>query len=206
MNLIEITPEIVRDYWEHMCKLFGIRVKKKTGSLLMPIARLFAGIAPDVWAKFSTIIGHILYTDVEPGREGGDVSLLGQICLITHECQHVVQCDRDCLYSLQYLLSSKSRAEYETDAYTCNLEMYRYFTGGFIPVSAIVEKLKLYKLTRADLATAEKTLNTRTEMIRYGGNITAASLTAAVYFSMLVSRLKAKITTSRSVADYCRVI
>jgi hypothetical protein len=121
------------------------------------------------WDKCSVMIGHTLYTDIIPGIVDANTSLLGQVCSITHECQHIIQYDSERAYLMRYFLSSRYRARKEIEAYICNMEIYHELTGEMIPVFVILDKLESYQLCSKDLRIADEMLKERFNSIRLGG-------------------------------------
>lgn len=191
----KLTPEVVKSYWKHMTQFYDVEVKKKSGSKWMSFIRPFTGMSKELWARYSTTIGHTIYTDVIPGVATSEKSLLGQVCLITHECQHVVQSDNLWIHGVSYLLSSASRTKWEADAYTCNVEMCYRLTHKMITVESILEKLKNYTLSPGDLEAARKTLEARIATIKAGGLITTAAKTGTTFFTALTLEAKRSVTS-----------
>jgi len=200
---IELNPEIVCGLWDYMCRTHVLKVKSKSNSCLCKIIRPFTGLSKKVWKKVSTLLGRTLYTDIKPGIETEDTSLLGHCALITHECQHRIQNDLDPAYPLKYAFSKRKRMEYEVDAYTCNMELYRELTNDLIPIDAILDKLRLYKLSESLLEAARVILKRRSEMVWKYGAITKAGKEALWYLyqyqitSKLVIRMPKEENKSR---------
>lgn len=202
---MNLTSEITSGLWQFMCQAYGLKVRKKSTSLLCKIIRPFTGIPEDKWKNFSTTIGHSIYTDIVPGIEDERTSLLGQCCLIPHECQHRVQNDKDWLFPLKYPLFEDCRARSEVDAYTCNMEIYRELCDAMIPVSAIVDKLRYYRLSESNLRDAERILKIRSEMIWRDGAITEAGKKALSYLIQFQVQRRCSIRL-KPVEDFLKVL
>jgi hypothetical protein len=206
MNTTPITPEVTADFWSFMECAFGVKTVKKSSSKLMAIARIFAGFNKADWQRASTIIGHTLFTDMEPGNPSNDVSLLGQMCLITHECQHVVQYENDRWYSLKYLLSKTYRAQIEAEAYTCNMEIHFLLTGKLIPVNAILNRLSKYKIGREGERVASLILwGAARDITRTGGRmLSEASQKAQSFFQRVRLKSRGAFLTASPITQFGR--
>ena len=189
---IIITPELVIDTWGYMFHEYGITPTSKSSSPFMTLIRPFTGIDRKHWARFSTLIGHTLYTDIELGVETPKLSLLGQLLIIPHECQHKIQDDNEVFYPVKYLCSKWYRVKTEIDGYTCNQELFYLLTGRIIPIERFVERLTNYQLDDKHLKFAESRLLVRTARIESGEYLMKPAKMAAVYLACAADRPRAR--------------
>jgi len=181
--MIKLTEETVKKYWAYMTKKFKIRVKKKTGSWLMALIQPFTGISKKDWPRFSTMLGRTLYTDIVPGEQ--ESSLLSQIILITHECQHRAQQYRRAFsFSLQYLFSPRFRMRIECGAYESEMEIYFKILGEAPPYSTFMDKLKFYLLRQKDLEKAAIILSNSRASVVQGFVTTSAGRHGLYWFAL----------------------
>lgn len=180
---INLTPEMVSDFWLHMLLKHGLKIKPKSKSILCKIIRPFTGMSKEQWAKVSITIGRNLYIDFVPGYKEGAPSLTSQCGLIAHECQHRVQNDKDWLFPVKYIFSKMYRAKCEVEAYLCNMVVSYYLTGRMSTVSEILNILKIYRLSPRATELAKKTLTFKRDLIKIGYTFTeTAGNSAILYF------------------------
>lgn len=173
------TPQCVRDFWAHMQKEYGSIIVPKADSEVM---KLVAGLLnlidiqdDDVFMKrFTTTLGNRIYIPFEIGVPG-IYDLWDQICVCVHEHQHIVQGQREgwMTFGSRYLVSPSYRANYEAEAYGCNMELEFWHAGaGFNPYLygiRRVEGLKNYGCKPEHIEQAKQTINLRANLLTLGG-------------------------------------
>lgn len=178
---MDATPEEAKAFWRYMTERFGTSVVDKKNAAEMTLVAhglQLLGIQSkeDFLNRFTTTLGTVIYTPFEPGRAHANMSFWDQIVICTHEHQHVVQHRRDGLgYSINYLANTASRAQYEAEAYTCNLELHHWRTGDILDGASVASTLEYYGCTPQDILVCGKTLDLNAVTLLSGGIVTEAS-------------------------------
>ena len=182
----KVTGAQVKAFWKYMAKKYDFDIVDKDSAREM---KMIAGIldAMGVQSKkqflkqYTTtiVIGNwrAVYVPFEIGK-GSQAQLISQIVTCVHECQHVVQADRDVIFFAKYLADDTNRANYEAQAYGVSMEMHYYFYGTVLSPKALANKLKNYSVGKADRRSAEKQLIALSKTVKHGGVINKTSKTA----------------------------
>jgi hypothetical protein len=182
----KVTGAQVKAFWKYMSKKYDFDIVDKDSAREM---KMIAGIldAMNVQDKeqflkqYTTtiVLGNwrAVYVPFEIGK-GTQAQLISQICICVHECQHVVQADRDVIFFAKYLADDTNRANYEAQAYGVTMEMHYYFYGTVLSPRTLANKLKHYSVGKADRRSAEKQLIALSKTVKYGGVINRTSKTA----------------------------
>ena len=193
----EPTPQLVRDFWDHMNDLYGSRVARKEDAIEMRLAALVLsrmGILEReaFLRRFTTVIGKTIYTPFEVGVESEAYPLWGQLTVCVHEHQHIEQLLREgrIPFSVKYLASSAARAAYEAEAQRCDLEMHFWRYGTIRNPRPMAEKLSHYGCSAEDVAMAEKMLRQSIDVIERGGLTNRASQKAIAWLDQHATQLK----------------
>jgi len=183
---MRVTGKEVQAFWKYMAKKYDFKIVQKGDAEEMKIVG-WALEVMDVQSKkdflnnYTTtiIIGEwrCVYVPFEIGK-GSQAQLVSQIATCVHECQHVVQADREIGQPMKYLMSDASRAYYEADAYRATMEMHFFFSGKLVSAKAIANGLKSYSIGKADRRIAEKHLVIAGKVVKRGGVITGTSKVA----------------------------
>ncbi len=176
---MELTRDHVRRVWAHLARRYGTVTVPKARSPLMRAAglALHAGGVLDrrrFMEGFTTVIGRRIYAPFDPG--GGEMSPFALLDTCIHEHQHVVQLERDGRPRFwgRYLASTRARALYEAEAYTCGLEL-AWFAGRPMPdPRRVADVLRDYGCSEADRDAAAEVLARHAARIRAGRWVTEA--------------------------------
>ena len=175
-----ITGELVRGVWRHLGAAYGTTTVRKEHSPLMRAAgeALQAVRILDqrrFMEGFTTVVGHRIYAPFTPGVAEG-MSLLAQLDTGIHEHQHVVQLEREgrARFWGRYLASSRARALYEAEAYTCGIELHWWLYERHPRPVDLARVLDSYGCTRSDVAAAVEVLERNADMVRAGRPVTEA--------------------------------
>lgn len=178
MSPDRITPELVRGLWKHLQAHFGtVTIPKERSPLMRAVGRVLdAGGILDrdgFMDRFTTVIDRRIYAPFEVGDPEG-ASLFGQLDTGIHEHQHVVQIERDGRLRMwsSYLGSSRQRALYEAEAYTCGIELSWWVHGRHAEPAWIAATLQHYGCSRADIEAATEVLAANAERVRAGETVT----------------------------------
>ncbi len=122
---------------------------------------------------FTTVIGHTIYAPWDPG-DAGTATLVRQLDTGIHEHQHIVQLKRDgyARFWTTYVASSRARAIYEAEAYTCGLELNWWLYERTADPGEIAAILLDYGCSRADVQAATEVLAANLARIQAGETIT----------------------------------
>lgn len=179
--MTEPTPQLVIDLWTYMQSVYGSDVIQKADSELMKLVAGFldvAGIQDDetFMQRFTTTLHNNIYIPFELGvvsPQGYD--LWGQICICVHEHQHIEQGTREgwVQFSGQYLTSPAFRANFEAEAYGCNMELEYWRRGTSLNPKAYgqqrVEGLSSYGCNAAQIEQAKQTIALRADLLLQDG-------------------------------------
>ncbi|RJS14140.1 hypothetical protein DRW03_35450 [Corallococcus sp. H22C18031201] len=194
----DLQPSAVWAFWQHMQARFRTKVASKSDSLEMQLAaealqRMGILDKQRFLANFTTTVGRTIYTPFEPGVPQGGWDLWAQVVVCVHEHQHVVQHDEEGpSYELNYLTSPASRAQYEAEAYTCNLELHYWRYGTTPSPRALAEKLRGYGCRPEDIEVAAHTLALTSASVRRGAVLREATHVALEWLNSHVPHLRAK--------------
>lgn len=158
-----LTKDKSKRFCYYMLGSYGLKLKPKTGSVLMEIVRVILQFSKEVWVRFTTKVGNTIYSDIVPGTGETFYELVREIGLFTHECCHA------CLSWWKYAFNKDYRATEEVEGYAASMWVYYYFTGYCIPISEIIKRLELYKLDKPQLEVAEHALLKVEMVIKNGG-------------------------------------
>ncbi len=167
----EITKTEVVDFYRHMTVRFGTKIIDKQSSIIMKIIgcifQLFRVMTYEEFMNnFITTLGKRIYVPFTVGKKC-QFSLWEQIKVCLHEHEHVSQSNKDWLYPVKYLLSSRYRMICEAEAYSTAMEIdWWYCKGGSTQV--YTKLLKKYLLTEKLIAEAEKIMLARWEAAKRG--------------------------------------
>ena len=173
--MVKLTSFDVSRLWWRMTMTHNAKVVDKSSSSLMSNVAGFLGAIGivrqrDFMEKFSTTIGTTIYLPFTPGVESEQHDLVGQACTCVHELHHVAQFRRAPIgFTRDYLFNSSKRAAFEADAYAHNMELRHWITGARPDPANIAERLKAYACKPADIAFAQKYLETIVPVIMQGG-------------------------------------
>lgn len=177
----EPTPELVKNFWAYMQSEYGSDVIQKVDSELMKLVAKFldvAGIQDDetFMTRFTTTLHNNIYIPFKLGMlVTGGYTLWGQIRVCVHEHQHIEQGQREgwVKFGGQYLTSPASRANYEAEAFGCDMEMEYWRQGmSFDPLvygQQRVEVLKMYGCKPEHIEQAKQTIGIRAGVLLQGG-------------------------------------
>jgi len=174
---MQITKDAVLKVWDNLSARYNTKVFAKEGSLLMWFIGLFLDtigiLDKEVFrSRFTTTIGRRIYVPAVIG-EGDTNTLWFQIKLAVHEHTHAVQLiDIGSVpFTFGYLLSSRKRALYESEAYVTGIELELWRTSGtaYINTQEIANRLKNYGCTPQDIAAAKKVYDNKVKALKGGG-------------------------------------
>jgi len=183
---MKVTGKDVESFWKYMAKKYDFKIVQKGDAQEMraigwALDLMGVQTKDDFLRSYTTtvIVGgwRCVYVPFEIG-DGSQAQLINQIATCVHECQHVVQADRDPSQPMKYLTSDASRAYYEADAYRATMEMFFFFTGKLLPPKSLANILKSYSIGKADRRIAEKHLIIAGKVVKRGGVITGTSKVA----------------------------
>ena len=199
-----ITSNQVKDFWSFMMKEFGAKVEQKNDAMLMKVAAEFLESLhiqskDDFMKHFVTTIGKTIYIPFVIGDLGLDDRwpLWNQVRVCVHECQHVVQGEREgwAAFGSKYLTSSSYRAGYEAEAFGCDMEMEFWKQGntGFNAGAFAEERpyvLKSYGCTTEDIDMVKEILSIRAGIVSQGVVENMASVKAITWLGQYVPELQ----------------
>src|SRR5262249_6579697 len=137
----------------------------------------------DFLRRFATTIGKRIYLPFDVGDAAQGWSLWGQVMVLTHECQHIVQYNANgpLGFSWRYLTNTAARAAFEAEAYRCQLELQWWRTRTLLSPAELAGSLRSYGVTEADVQVAQKTLEMSAETLKRGGIVNQASKVAIAW-------------------------
>lgn len=197
-----LTPELTRNFWDHMLKEFDASVVQKDSSELMKVVATvldaFGVQDKEQFMKdFVTTLGRTIYIPFEVGIEIPRWPLWAQVRVCVHECGHVVQGNREgwTTFDSRYVTSSSFRAGYEAECYGADMEMefWRLGTSGFDPFRFAQERplsLKNYGCKEADIEQAQQMLAIRAGLVAQGVVETKAAQVAIPWLEKNVPGLR----------------
>ena len=197
---MKITNKQVQVFWKYMAKKYNFKIVTKQDSDEMKLVGWFLDqIGVQKKKEFlntyttTIILGgwRCVYVPFEIGVGGRD-DLIRQIAVCVHECQHVVQADRETAQPIKYLSSDASRAFYEADAYRANMEIVWFFTGKLLSPAILANQLKGYSIGKADRRIVEKHLIIASKVVKRGGVITGPSKVAIRWWKAQNMRVRSR--------------
>jgi len=180
---MRVTGKEVRDFWKYMSKKYNFDIVTKGDAEEMRIIGWALDLMDiqsqkEFMKKYTTtvVLGEwrCVYVPFEIGK-GSQAQLIAQIEICVHECQHVVQADRERAQPIKYLTSDASRAYYEADAYGASMEMHYFLTGKLLSPRSLANDLKAYTIGAGDRRIAEKHLVVTAKVVKRGGVMTGVS-------------------------------
>lgn len=185
MSNAQPTPALVREFWAFMNHSFNARVVAKGDAAAMRAAAVALdamGISDNgaFMKRFATTVGRRIFLPFTPGEVSGKWDLWKQLCTGAHEHEHIAQLDRDgsLRFAWRYLRSAATRAQYEAEARTSELELHFWRFGSLPQLESVVEGLASYSMGKADRAAALATVRSNAEAVRRGAILTLAGKTA----------------------------
>jgi hypothetical protein len=160
---------------------YDSNVIQKADSELMKLVAKFldvAGIQDDetFMTRFTTTLHNNIYIPFELGVVPAQgYSLWGQIRLCVHEHQHIEQGQREgwIKFGGEYLTSPSYRANYEAEAFGCDMELQYWREGTSFNALAYgqrrVEVLKMYGCKHEHIEQAQQTIAIRAGVLLQGG-------------------------------------
>jgi hypothetical protein len=175
----EITPAQVQAYYTFMAAQYHATLVHKADSALMTVIAKALGLMGVLdqqafLTRFTTTVGHTIYLPFTPGIATADYDLWWQVATLAHECQHIVQYERSgaAEFAWTYLTQHASRATYEVEAYTANLELYWWRYHQLIPPATLAGYLTSYACSAADIQVATRQLALRALSVEHGAVVT----------------------------------
>jgi hypothetical protein len=194
----DITPTEVRAFWQYMTSQYHITVVTKDDAPSMQlIAQLLSAMQitkkDDFLKHFVTTLGHRIYTPFTVGVPQAEWSLWSQVEVCIHECQHIHQYDTAGAteFAWKYVTSHVARAQYEAEAYTCDLEIWWWRYRRLPNFTAVAQVLSNYGCDAADIAVVAKRLGLAAATIRSGAIVQPATKTGVTWLNRNVPRLHA---------------
>ncbi len=175
---MNITSQVVKDYFEELSTK-GIKIVYKKRSYFIKLIAWFLNffriLSKEIFMNyFSTTIGNTIYTNFKTGDPL--YSFVSQLFLAAHEHTHVLQYRKEkFIFFLKYIFSSSSRAKYEAEAYTANIELHYFLFKEIIDVNYFADSLKYYKCSKKDIEKAINILNKNISLIKEGKIISESS-------------------------------
>jgi hypothetical protein len=187
----EPTSEEVKKFYIHMLTHFGAKIVDKKSDDQMKMVAEFLDTLGILDKKsfleiFTTTINNNIYIPYEIGVESGSYDLWGQITVLIHECQHVVQARKEGFetFAVKYLTSKSNRAYYEARAFCCDLEAHFWRYGVLHDPGSRALLLTNYGVDKEDISYAQKHLEACAITIRQDGLITDAGQVAIEYLNL----------------------
>jgi len=200
-----LTPELTRDFWDHMLKEFGaVATQKGDAELMKVVATVLDAFGvqdkEQFMKDFVTTLGRTIYIPFEVGIESDKWptwTVWAQVRVCVHECGHVVQGNREgwATFDSRYVTSSSFRAGYEAECYGCDMEMefWRLGSSGFDPFRFAQERplsLKNYGCKEAEIEQAQQMLTIRAGLVAQGVVETRAAQVAIPWLEANVPDLR----------------
>lgn len=157
----ELDGAATRYFWDYMLHCYGAKNVPKSESWLMRTLAVVLSLLNIVsktsfLQRYASTIGRKIYTPFEVGVPIKGWSLLSQVVVCIHECQHIVQQERlgRWHYTYQYLFSSTKRAELEAEAYSSKLAFYKWAFGTLPLYNYLSDALAHYNLSSIEIERA----------------------------------------------------
>jgi len=197
-----LTPELTRNFWDHMLKTFGaVATQKGDAELMKVVATVLDAFGvqdkEQFMKDFVTTLGRTIYIPFEVGIEIPRWPLWAQVRVCGHECGHVVQGNREgwATFDSRYVTSSSFRAGYEAECYGIDMELefWRLGSSGFDPFRFAQERplsLKNYGCKAAEIEQAQQMLTIRAGLVAQGVVESVAAQTAIPWLEKNVPGLR----------------
>lgn len=173
---MNITPELVKDFWAYMTGKYGTTAKSKADAEEMKLIGQLLGFLkisdPNAFlSNFTTTIGKTIYIPFTIGEPNEHWSLEGQLGVCMHEHQHVIQAmdAGEALFFARYLLDPTWRATYEGEGYRTNMTLNFQVFGVEPDVQPYMKSIASYGLGTAELAFFQQFLQMSIPVITSGG-------------------------------------
>ena len=192
----ELTPQMVKDFYNYMSGLYGTKIVSKKDSNFMKVVGAFLGLMKiqdkeTFMSKYTTTIGKTIYVSFDIGGTTDKNVLESQFSTCVHEHQHVVQYNRSGFdFMLEYLFQHDQRAKYEAEAYSTNIEIYHWYTNKLLDTKDLANKLLDYGCDANDVLVAKKIMDANVKVIQYGGIIHESSKEAIAWLNKNAGSLK----------------
>lgn len=183
----ELTSEDTAELHRYMAGYFHAEILGKLASAGIQAVEEFlvkCGITQlrEYMGRYATTVGVFIYLPYEPGVESENWPLVQQCAAITHECQHVVQWNRENIgYLSKYVTSTEMRATYEAEAYRSTIELLRYLTDVEPHPGDVATLLGAYGCNNDDVKLARRILEDSYDTIRAGGITNTSSQVAIAW-------------------------
>lgn len=174
-----VKPETVQEFWQYMQGEYHSNVVAKDKSATMAAVAEILNVLDiqdreTFLKRYTTTLGRTIYIPFEISVVNEFYDLWGQIRVCVHEHQHVEQGDRDgwVVFGGRYLTSTSYRANYEAEAYGCDLEM-EFWRNPSIDLLAFGDQradgLRNYGCKQEDIDQAKLVLSLRAGVVAQGG-------------------------------------
>jgi len=156
MGIEQVTPELVKEFWKDALKKFDAKsVDKDDSTFMKSIASFLDAIKildkEDFMDRFTTTIFKTIYRPFKIG-DTSNYSLWGQITVLVHELTHVLQFEANEIeFTVGYITNESSRAAYEADAYSADMEMHYWMYGEIYNIKDRAANLKYYGLEQDEI-------------------------------------------------------
>lgn len=156
MGMEQITPELVKEFWKDALVKFDAKSVDKDDSTFMKSIGTFLDAIKvldkeDFMERFTTTIFKTIYRPFKIG-DTANYSLWGQITVLVHELVHVLQFEDDEVgFTVGYIANESSRAAYEADAYSADMEMHWWMYGEIYDIKRRASALKHYGLEQDEI-------------------------------------------------------
>lgn len=168
----KLTPELVKKFYKHFTKNYGMKIVDKDNAAEMEMVGWFLDLMgiqdkDDFLNNYTTTIGNRIYISFEVGSK--EIPLDRQIETLVHELHHKRQMNRDNLFMIKYALDKDYRALKEARAYTTNLEMRYWYCGKIYNTDKLALVLRGYDLDGEHIRVVKKHLRIHGKVAKQGG-------------------------------------
>ena len=194
----DITSAEVIQFWQYMQSQYHFTVINKADSTAMQLVSKLLSLLGIVnqtvfQQQFTTTIGQRIYVPFTVGVPDSNCSLWDQVEVCTHECQHIHQYLQSGAteFAWNYVTDHVRRAQYEAEAYFCNLELWWWRCRYLLNCTALAGLLNNYGCTATDIAVTAKRLQLSGLSVKTGAVVQFASHSALTWLNHNVPRLHA---------------
>lgn len=173
---MNLTSQMVKDFWAYMTDKYGTTVKSKANANEMELIASFLNVMgitdkEAFLTRFTTTIGKTIYVPFTIGEEKDCWNLWAQTLVCVHEHQHVIQAMNtgEGLFFARYLLDPTYRATYEGEGYRTNMTLNFWAHGTTPDVEPYLYSIKSYGLGEAETTFFRKFLTMSIPTIIAGG-------------------------------------
>jgi hypothetical protein len=159
MNISDITLEMAAGLWAHMSKVYGTEVIDKDDSAMMEAVGGFLGTfgvldKTNFMENYGTTIIKNIYIPFRPGEISKRWYPAAQCSMCIHEHKHAWQSDDEgtFVFASAYLSKKSSRATYEAQAYSTNMEFWYWLTGRMNDPARYARRIKNYNCGDEEVA------------------------------------------------------